>query len=802
MRVKMQYGFLAAVMAGCAVGSSSAFGWCGEKPTGELQRKAQELADYAVREGLQGALQFCAFKDGKCVIDVWAGTMTTNAGAAKIDGTTLFPIFSTEKPLLATAVHRTVEEGKLAYDQAVSTVWPEFRGGGKEKLTVRELLGYRSGMPDNKDGAAFSPEGTRIMSDWKAMLEWFASVPPDIVPGTKQRYMAKSYGWAHGGTLEKVWKKPANEVLREQVLIPAGIENDFYFICGDAEIPRIATAYKSKAFESMNDDLARRSFLPSAWAVSNARALAQFYNRLCGFDGKPPLLKKETLDAALKPCRHPSDPVPDAEGLRKWHMIFGMGYGLWGEADDMARVFGHGGIGGSEGLCDRSQRVAIGYTCNFDNAPPKLREAFYSLVGISWRYRNQNVNIQDLQMSTMQSDPTKPARPSVASFCKRAEAGERLTVAFFGGSLTWGANATDPNRTSWRALIGERLERAYPKAHFKFVDAAIGGTGSNLGVFRLARDVLKYRPDLVFIDWAVNDGAYAAADDYSASYEGILRKLLKELPDCVPVQVILPDRKTVELADEAKLRRRAEHIAFGEAFGLSRADVLGEMRRRHSIGRVDLGKVWPAVIGDNTHPFDEGYALYADIIWQQVFSTPSDRTVHVPEAWLSSPKYGHVLRADLAKRTDLPAGWAPEPCSMRAGTFDFLCSRWQDGLAVAREGAAPLKAKFRGEVLLLYGESAVQSVNCEVYVDGKLVAKRDTSDFGRHFAPSAYLVWQIGARFDPSAEHTLEIRPVFKPGEKQELRLGSICVAGREAATLDFSTRGLRAGDVVRLGLD
>ena len=43
-----------------------------ERPTGELQEKAQELADLAVRDGLQGALQFCAFKDGRCVIDVWA----------------------------------------------------------------------------------------------------------------------------------------------------------------------------------------------------------------------------------------------------------------------------------------------------------------------------------------------------------------------------------------------------------------------------------------------------------------------------------------------------------------------------------------------------------------------------------------------------------------------------------------------------------------------------------------------------------------------------------------------------------
>jgi CubicO group peptidase (beta-lactamase class C family) len=82
-------------------------------------------------------------------------------------------------------------------------------------------------------------------------------------------------------------------------------------------------------------------------------------------------------------------------------MIFGTGYGLWGEADDISRVFGHGGIGGSEGLCDRSQRLVIGYTCNFDNAPPKLREAFYSLVGMRWRYWKDDVNIQDLQMATV-----------------------------------------------------------------------------------------------------------------------------------------------------------------------------------------------------------------------------------------------------------------------------------------------------------------------------------------------------------------------------------------------------------------
>ena len=92
------------------------------RPTGELQEKAQALADLAVKEGLQGALQFCAFKDGKCIVDVWAGTMTTNAGAAKIDGDTLFPIFSTEKPLLATAVHRSVEQGNTMGSDPMATI--------------------------------------------------------------------------------------------------------------------------------------------------------------------------------------------------------------------------------------------------------------------------------------------------------------------------------------------------------------------------------------------------------------------------------------------------------------------------------------------------------------------------------------------------------------------------------------------------------------------------------------------------------------------------------------------------------
>ena len=105
--------------------------------------------------------------------------------------------------------------------------------------------------------------------------------------------------------------------------------------------------------------------------------------------------------SALKPCRHPSDPLPSPESMKRdWFMLFGMGYGLWGEAGRMDRVFGHGGAGGSEALVDRDQRLIVAFTCNFCKNCNPLRDRLYEVVGLRWRYWNGGVNIQDLQMTT------------------------------------------------------------------------------------------------------------------------------------------------------------------------------------------------------------------------------------------------------------------------------------------------------------------------------------------------------------------------------------------------------------------
>lgn len=372
----------------------------------DMQAECQRLCDSAIADGMEGGVQFCAYKGGKKIVDVCAGHLSTNENAEAVRSDTLFPIFSTEKPLLATACHRAVERGLMDYDKPLCTWWPELTGDGKEKLTLRETLAYRTCLPGGAPGGKNNPVcdhslSDRELCDWDFVCKVAAADKPNGVPGTTQAYLPYAYAWMVGHPLEVALGKPLKQVLDEEVLIPSGIEKDFYFVVPREEYPRVALYWSGQFVENMNEDWARQAIMPSAWAVSSADALCRFYNRLCGYDGKPPLIRKETLDAALKPCRHPSDPLPSEESIKRdWFMLFGMGYGLWGEAGRMDRVFGHGGAGGSEALVDRDNELVVAFTANIPRGCIELRDRLYEVVGMRWRYWNDNVSIQDLQMTT------------------------------------------------------------------------------------------------------------------------------------------------------------------------------------------------------------------------------------------------------------------------------------------------------------------------------------------------------------------------------------------------------------------
>jgi hypothetical protein len=69
-----------------------------------------------------------------------------------------------------------------------------------------------------------------------------------------------------------------------------------------------------------------------------------------------------------------------------------------------------------------------------------------------------------------------------------------LTIGYFGGSITAGAGASKSSETSYRALTTKWFRDMFPKARITEVNAAIGGTGSDLGAFRCRKDLLDRHP--------------------------------------------------------------------------------------------------------------------------------------------------------------------------------------------------------------------------------------------------------------------------------------------------------------------
>ena len=376
---------------------------------------------------------------------------------------------------------------------------------------------------------------------------------------------------------------------------------------------------------------------------------------------------------------------------------------------------------------------------------------------------------------------TTSATPSFPAFDARANAGEKLTVAFFGASLTYGANASAPDKTSYRGQVADKLEAAYPKANFKFIDGAIGGTDSALGVFRLKRDCLDYKPDLVFLVFSANDGIYGVQEKNKASYESLVRRVITE-GNCPVVIAIFPFKGDADPASLPKMKGRAAHWEIAKAYGVPVGDVVARVQELFTADNAVPGKLWPF---DGAHPGDEGYAIFADVVFAAFQDAVRGGVVEkAPENMLHAGTYMTWSRNRLSQSAQpLPEGWRVEPVSRTSAWYDALMSRWLDDVSVVRAGnPAPLKLRFKAEAVGLFGEETTRSGKIRVLLDGEEAATLDldATRFGgnRHF--NAHLATGL----DPEKEHALEIIPLFESENAQEIRLESVLLAGGEARML------------------
>jgi CubicO group peptidase (beta-lactamase class C family) len=134
---------------------------------------------------------------------------------------TIFDMASLTKVMATTpAVMLLIQRGQVQLDAPVCTYIPEFTGGGKEHVTVRELLTHTSGLPPDI-------ETKTDWHGWKTGIEKACAVQLDTPPGTRFKYSDINFILL-GEIVRRVTHTPLNVFVQKNVYGPLKMTDTGY----------------------------------------------------------------------------------------------------------------------------------------------------------------------------------------------------------------------------------------------------------------------------------------------------------------------------------------------------------------------------------------------------------------------------------------------------------------------------------------------------------------------------------------------------------------------------------------------
>lgn len=317
-------------------------------------------------------------------------------------------------------------------------------------------------------------------------------------------------------------------------------------------------------------------------------------------------------------------------------------------------------------------------------------------------------------------------RGGLPNFFRKAQTtGAEVKIGYLGGSIT--------AQNGWRVQTLAHFKQAYPQASFSEINAAIGGTGSDLGVFRVQQDVLSKGPDLLFVEFAVNDGG-ADPQRIIRAMEGIVRQTWKANPgtDICFVYTLTESLSPAML--EGKLQRSAsamekvaDHYGIPSiALGMEVAKLAkaGQLLWRAKLPKTEAEK---AAVGgkfvfaaDGVHPHDStGQVLYTQAIIRSLpalaiaNATP---TPHVNGLALDPANWERATLAPISA-AKLSAGLAP--VDMKADAFAKGWSNRLPAMVKLTKPGQSIEFKFQGTHCAVYDIVGPTGGMVAVTLDGK-----------------------------------------------------------------------------------
>jgi len=346
----------------------------------------------SIEAGEDLGAQVAVFIDGEPVIDLAAG-FQDRAKTIPYATDTLTCVYSSGKAVCAALILNAVSSGQLSYDDKVQAIWPSFVGGGKEDLTVAQVLSHQSGL------SGFAQEqDPSIWLDWQGTTEALAAMEPLFEPGSASGYGPQTFGYLAGEVFKRTTERSIGGALRS-------ITRDV--ICGLSlsEATRVAPLVKPKRAPELGPitPIKKAAFLEKwsspggasrqAWAAAeipasnmhaSAKGLAEIMQLFAmGQVGDKLSASNEAREQAW------AERISGDDLVLPFNLSWGAGVfrengGLFGAP---RTAIGHYGFGGSCVLADPARGMSFAYVPNqqsphlvADPRAVRLIEALYAAL--------------------------------------------------------------------------------------------------------------------------------------------------------------------------------------------------------------------------------------------------------------------------------------------------------------------------------------------------------------------------------------------------------------------------------------
>ena len=292
----------------------------------------------------------------------------------------------------------------------------------------------------------------------------------------------------------------------------------------------------------------------------------------------------------------------------------------------------------------------------------------------------------------------------ITNVIDKARKGQDITIAFLGGSITQGCNATAKencyvNRTySW-------FKNTFKDINIECINAGVGATGSIIGVHRVEKQVLAYKPDIIFIDFAVND-KNTIYD--KIAYESLIRKILsnENYPAIIEVFMSNFDGSNVQ----------EQQIEIGKKYNIPMISFRDTVQKEIKDGNLN----WEDVATDEVHPNDYGHFIISELLIDFIKNVikNSKNEVQYKEIELGSPIFGEDYISGEVKNNEVLNIIKSSGFIKDNEGFQVFNNGWKSiGI---KEDNSVLRVDLKGKnIFLLYRKSIKETAGkIQVSIDG------------------------------------------------------------------------------------